>query len=392
MNPSSKGWIKKLTKVLGKESIDWTQKSPAQFYDELRTCGFIYGSNIEVINNSFDFYDYTEEELCKINLALSFYYIYKDNHITDTSFLDSVIQFYKEIDAHKPTFFTELLGELKSHALLEHILHKRVLIEDKFIGKSFNYFVTNALLFTDVLAYQHFLKRGKITNSHLQHLEAVIESIVLKVLDSKVKKSKYDDTLIDLLERSLRFQNHPTISLEEGITFINEDLEKYYIMDLACMAAWTDMVVEKTEQDILKQLGIQLNLPQDRVENSLSALTHFYQSHKEKIGLLSSKNIVQTFYSNSSKLVNLLLKRNSKRLLKEVSQSKDLMKLITKSTVRDLTEEEQKRVNHQLMDIIKTIPSLAIFLLPGGSLLLPLIVKIIPQLLPSAFDDNRIEE
>jgi len=46
----------------------------------------------------------------------------------------------------------------------------------------------------------------------------------------------------------------------------------------------------------------------------------------------------------------------------------------------------------QLLDTLKTIPSLAIFMLPGGAILLPLFAKLIPNLLPSAFDDNRIEE
>ena len=44
------------------------------------------------------------------------------------------------------------------------------------------------------------------------------------------------------------------------------------------------------------------------------------------------------------------------------------------------------------MDIIKAIPSLAIFMLPGGAILLPIFIKFIPKLLPSAFDENRIEE
>lgn len=51
-----------------------------------------------------------------------------------------------------------------------------------------------------------------------------------------------------------------------------------------------------------------------------------------------------------------------------------------------------KKVNDQLLDIFKSIPSLAIFLLPGGALLLPIVIKFIPKLLPSAFDDNRINE
>jgi len=68
------------------------------------------------------------------------------------------------------------------------------------------------------------------------------------------------------------------------------------------------------------------------------------------------------------------------------------MKLLTQSTVRDLNEDEQKKVQEQLLDIFKSIPSLAIFMLPGGALLLPLVVKFIPKLLPSAFDDNRVED
>jgi len=43
------------------------------------------------------------------------------------------------------------------------------------------------------------------------------------------------------------------------------------------------------------------------------------------------------------------------------------------------------------MDLVKSMPALAIFLLPGGALLLPLVLKIIPDLIPSAFRDNEIE-
>ena len=62
------------------------------------------------------------------------------------------------------------------------------------------------------------------------------------------------------------------------------------------------------------------------------------------------------------------------------------------STHTDLTKEEQKQMYAQIKDILKTIPSLAIFLLPGGAILLPIFAKLIPNILPSAFDDNRIEK
>jgi hypothetical protein len=75
-------------------------------------------------------------------------------------------------------------------------------------------------------------------------------------------------------------------------------------------------------------------------------------------------------------------------LIKEISQSKELMQLLAKSANKDLSKEEKKKVKKQLLDICKTIPSLTIFLIPGGSLLLPILIKFIPQLLPSSFNEN----
>ena len=53
---------------------------------------------------------------------------------------------------------------------------------------------------------------------------------------------------------------------------------------------------------------------------------------------------------------------------------------------------QMDKFKEQFKDIVKSMPSLAIFLLPGGALLLPLVLKVIPDLVPSAFRDNKIEE
>jgi hypothetical protein len=63
------------------------------------------------------------------------------------------------------------------------------------------------------------------------------------------------------------------------------------------------------------------------------------------------------------------------------------MILLAISTRRDLDEKKRKKVKKQLLDICKTVPSLTIFF-PGGSLLLPILIKFIPKLLPSAFNEN----
>ncbi len=80
-----------------------------------------------------------------------------------------------------------------------------------------------------------------------------------------------------------------------------------------------------------------------------------------------------------------LLERNKKCLLQEVQESKELVLLLKHSTTRKLTDEEKSKVKEQLLDICKSIPSFTVFMLPGGALLLPLLIKFIPNLLPSAF-------
>ena len=93
--------------------------------------------------------------------------------------------------------------------------------------------------------------------------------------------------------------------------------------------------------------------------------------------------------NNSSKYIEVILTRNKKRLVNELSKNTQLMKLLADSTYRDLSTEEKKMVKNQTIEVLKTIPSLAIFILPGGSLVLPIILKLIPSLLPSSFNENN---
>jgi Asp-tRNA(Asn)/Glu-tRNA(Gln) amidotransferase C subunit len=80
------------------------------------------------------------------------------------------------------------------------------------------------------------------------------------------------------------------------------------------------------------------------------------------------------------------------KLALELKQSKELVSLIRKSTSTELTKEEKELVKTQFKDIVKSMPSLAIFMLPGGTVLLPILVKIVPDILPSAFRDNEVED
>ena len=80
-----------------------------------------------------------------------------------------------------------------------------------------------------------------------------------------------------------------------------------------------------------------------------------------------------------------------KRLFLELNESGELEKLYVQSNKRELTKDEKNKVIDQLLDICKTIPSLTIFLIPGGTLLLPILINFIPSLLPSALNENKLD-
>jgi hypothetical protein len=99
----------------------------------------------------------------------------------------------------------------------------------------------------------------------------------------------------------------------------------------------------------------------------------------------------EKMYGSLSKRWIKILGRNKDKLAAELKESKELLFLIKKSTTHELTKEEKEKVKSQFLDLAKSMPALAIFLLPGGALLLPMVLKVIPSLIPSAFRNNEIE-
>ncbi len=394
MNPSASGWIKKL--LISVKSEGFLTLEPLLFYNKLKQTGFIYGSSTTLITNIDKSLEFTQEERCKINLLLTYYYIFKKNNTnSEFDFIESLIQYYKAFNNTKHSFFNDLFTDKNSDRLLEKMIDKRIYLDDNIFTKNFNYFLTNALLFIDVLGYLYFLKTvATNTNNvakYIRSFESAIETIVFSVLNIKSIKTKYDTNLIKLFENSIRHKSDNLTSYKDAISLINNPLEKQYIVDLVCMASWTDKTIDKEERLFLNTLKTDLNINNNTILSSIDAINVFYKNYKNEVAFLSSKNLAQSFYDNSSKVVTKLISRNSKRLIKELTESKDAIWLLAQSTTRSLTYEEQKKIQSQLLDIFKSIPSLAIFMLPGGMLLLPLFIKFIPKLLPSAFDDNRID-
>jgi CRISPR/Cas system CSM-associated protein Csm2 small subunit len=244
----------------------------------------------------------------------------------------------------------------------------------------------------DVLAFRQYLIHGAIPEKFLKKFEETIVNIVTLALRIKSNKTQYDDLLIKLFEASIRYSKFSKDSIQNfdslQLDYFTNELEKKYLIDIAGMALWSDGVIENNEAYFLHQLAEKLEISDDFVTLSIQHTNAFITKHKKEIPYFNYSNPVKHFYDQTTQSVVTLISRNKNRLVKEIIQSKELMLLLAYSTRRDLDEKEKKKVKKQLLDICKTVPSLTIFLVPGGSLLLPILIKFIPTLLPSAFNEN----
>lgn len=179
----------------------------------------------------------------------------------------------------------------------------------------------------------------------------------------------YDDLLQKLFDSSVRYSkfnraNTKTTLENIDFSYLVDDYEKFYLMDLTNMALWNDGQMDESEYQFLKFLNHQLNLSDTFVSKSINDMDHFLRLNKKNIPYFNYSNPVKHFYDQTSLNIQTLIQRNKKRLLIELSQSKELVILLSQSTLRELNPEEKKKVKTQILDICKTIPSLTIFLVP----------------------------
>lgn len=394
INPSASGWIDKFF-IEQKFSKDTVSKTTDVFYQKVRDTGFIYGHIIAFETaTTIQTKGWFKEEISKVALLNTLYQVFclTNEDISPENFIEQGNAFYNQMNPQGFNLFKKILPKNSPALTLEKIIDERVQTNDSIISKSFSHLVTNALLFIDVLAFRQYLIHGEIPEKYLKKIEETVVNIVTLALKIKSKKSQYDDLLIKLFEASIRYSKFSKVAVQSletlHLDYFTNELEKYYLIDIAGMALWSDGKVENDERYFLHSLAEIVSVPDSFVDESINSTNDFITKHKKEIPYFNYSNPVKHFYDQTTQSVVTLIGRNKNRLIKEIVQSKELMVLLAYSTRRDLDEKEKKKVKKQLLEICKTIPSLTIFLLPGGSLLLPILIKFIPTLLPSAFNEN----
>jgi len=415
LSPGSKGWINKYFDLERRNefSLEFsvpnglTRKEYVHF-SFLRS-GIVFGFPVKrIFANELKDSKWTQNEKLKVLLFESFLLIYlmenKDDHFDLEKFKASLLSFYAE---HKARGLSKVFGLFLKETpdeRLENILTQRLSVKSKLIeGQYWLGYLSNAFVYLDIVLYRNFLKNRKETLSNYNELadNALVAITMAAYSDDIITDQEKAMFKVFLSSANLkdsekkvakeRFKHGASLSDFSEIAKSNV-LFRRFLIDITALTVFVNEERLPEEIPFFNEMCDFLDVPKKEVHNAMTMIENFVLQNSNQMSLLSSSSSYEKLYGSVSKRWVKVLSRNSDKLALELKESKELVQLIRKSTSEELSKEEKELVKSQFMDIMKSMPALAIFMLPGGALLLPLILKIIPDLVPSAFRDNELDE
>lgn len=155
------------------------------------------------------------------------------------------------------------------------------------------------------------------------------------------------------------------------------------------LAALVDRDFEAGELAFVERLARALGIGAEQLAALEGEVDEFYRAHKDALSALRLAEIPEGLPHALTTRLEAAVLDNLDRILQEIRETRELAELLARAAAgTSLSAAEKVKVREQLIDLAKTIPALAIFAAPGGMLLLPILLKLLPfNLLPSSFVD-----
>lgn len=416
ITPGAKGWIRKYFELVNKGEISLEVDRP----EELRKLRFIhltlgesgipFGHAISLVfGRGLDQEKWTQEEKLKVLLfeALLFDFIQINNNqeFDEHVFIETIVEFYKFHNASGIRKIFDKISKEDPYDRVEAVLKKRVDIKINFIeNKWWVNSLSNAFIYLDVILFDDFVhwQKNEALKNYGNYARNALMAVILAIYSDGIVE-KRERKLFDIYLASANLDDYDRQKVqrkfESGADFNDFSffvrshwLLKRFMFDLSALTVYFHGSPSGDEKSYLSKLQEFLEITDEEREESMAVVEDFLIRTRNESSFLEDSSAYEKMYASLSGRWVRVLTRNKDKLAKEVSESKDFIRLIKKSAREDLTPEEKELVKTQFKDIARTIPSLAIFMVPGGSLLLPIILKLIPDLVPTAFRDNTLED
>jgi hypothetical protein len=168
---------------------------------------------------------------------------------------------------------------------------------------------------------------------------------------------------------------------------VKDDRTRDFILEQVILGATLDGHFSEGEKGYVGDLAGFLGVSPEELARLEAEVVAFYETHKAYLDLFMVGTAVRSYRQRLPEQLQQVLRENLSLITKEIKAKKGLADLLYRASLgEDLTREERQKMGRQLVDILRTFPSLAIFSIPGGAVLLPLLFKILPKgLKPRAF-------
>lgn len=412
MKPDEKGWLKEYLEFRKDLFKDLTLKKRGShpehsLYSVIQPTGLMYGQNVGHIDHP-NAENWSEKDKMKILLAeslISSSLLFYDRPVKTPEELSEVFMktlenignFYNNIFPELATPSKSLFGKKRSALeLAEIILNKRIDRTNDFQGNFWTYFFHNSLLFLDVFIFGQWIHTNadRIVADFFRYERDELRFSIVKVIAA----AAHSDNVVDPEERKLleyfiqstdlnaEKRKEAMIIFDKGIEIEeinlpseNSWLLRKFFLEIAILTTWADRKVEEAEHLFMKQLCAYLNFSEDDLDNSMIAIEGFVLEHWEQLDYLQDKQDYQRVSEHFISRISKIAEKNKSRLIKEIQDSEEVLTLLKKARTEELTPKESEQIRHELILILKTIPTFVIISLPQRFLTLPILMKVLPK-------------
>lgn len=301
-------------------------------------------------------------------------------------------------DVQSSKYRTIFLKNQDKTTAVEQVLDGRVsnpsmLERDFWKGSQFNIFTA-----LDVMYFAYWMQ-GIYEYDHRNRIKNEIVSLMDNASRVEKKSNKNGLSTVSYFIASGNFGGAGDYVAQNEINFSesrskDSAFTRRIIYEYAVYVCLVDNQLEYKEVDFLQKTAAQLSVTESEEQESLFMIDSFLANHAEHIFYLQYGEGVNLIRKAFNMRFQSFVTKNKAKIVEEVLESKELVELLRKAVSENLSDDEKQKVKSQIADLLKTIPSLAIFMIPGGSIILPFLLKILPEeiLMPSSFINKKNEK
>ena len=217
--------------------------------------------------------------------------------------------------------------------------------------------------------------------------DGLVETAEKQVIEKYIEQTELKESK----QKELTLMISQPVKISDLYCSFTEVIISSYLVEQLILISLINNQEAWQERKLIENISQHLGLTHEKLEELYCSVAEFFSVHNERLEFLKNNAAFTQFQDYMNDTIVSLVKKNLTNIMTEVKETKELYELLLKSTTQPLTSNERRKVKDQLMDVARSIPALTIFALPGGGILLPVLIKVLPfNILPSSFQDEPV--